>query len=245
VYELAVRCLETPTRCRDETSCFAKTFEYFAFLPLVVAQAFVPHNFGNKKITQVVNCEASTARKMSTSAISNSDTAVIQGDSKVLHTQQVALDNTWIAQLSPETLENFQKSCAYERLSPDDANQNQTKRPVYNGHYVSVAPTGLTRPRLVVWSKDVAQRLHLSQEQVESKDFLEYVLYKYCRLFRGYSLYANRAGSRSHFCSLHRWVSGNRVLGPTWATPYALSIMGTRYSNNCPYGTGEFILWVK
>ena len=25
----------------------------------------------------------------------------------------------------------------------------------------------------------------------------------------------------------------------TWATPYALSIVGKRYTNNCPYGTGE------
>ena len=25
----------------------------------------------------------------------------------------------------------------------------------------------------------------------------------------------------------------------TWATPYALSIMGKRYTNNCPYGTGD------
>ena len=25
----------------------------------------------------------------------------------------------------------------------------------------------------------------------------------------------------------------------TWATPYALSIMGRRYTNNCPYGTGD------
>ena len=25
----------------------------------------------------------------------------------------------------------------------------------------------------------------------------------------------------------------------SWATSYALSIMGTRYTGNCPYGTGD------
>ena len=36
-----------------------------------------------------------------------------------------------------------------------------------------------------------------------------------------------------------QWVSGNLVLEETWATPYALSIMGTRYTSNCPYKTGN------
>jgi uncharacterized protein YdiU (UPF0061 family) len=36
-----------------------------------------------------------------------------------------------------------------------------------------------------------------------------------------------------------QWVSGNLVLEETWATPYALSIMGTRYTSNCPYQTGN------
>jgi uncharacterized protein YdiU (UPF0061 family) len=36
-----------------------------------------------------------------------------------------------------------------------------------------------------------------------------------------------------------QFVSGNLVLQETWATPYALSIMGERYTNNCPFGTGD------
>jgi uncharacterized protein YdiU (UPF0061 family) len=57
-------------------------------------------------------------------------------------------------------------------------------------------------------SRSVADMLHLTPEQVESEEFVQ-------------------------------WIAGNTVLGETWATPYALSIMGKRYTNNCPYGTGN------
>lgn len=119
----------------------------------------------------------------------------------------IILDNSWPRDLSPETPENLEKSRRSERLSPDD--DNRTKRPVFNGHYVLVEPTGLINPKKILVSDDVAHNLlKLTPEQVESKDFLQF-------------------------------VSGNLVLGETWATPYALSIMGTRYTNNCPYGTGN------
>jgi serine/tyrosine/threonine adenylyltransferase len=126
----------------------------------------------------------------------------------------IDFQNTWIQQLSPETPQNFARSLRIEHLSLDNADDvttttNRTKRPVFNGHYVLVAPTPLRQPRLLLVSPDVAHRiLHLSNEQVQSEEFLHY-------------------------------VSGNTPLTPTWATPYALSIMGTRYTNNCPYGTGN------
>ncbi|KAL3943668.1 MAG: hypothetical protein SGBAC_002248 [Bacillariaceae sp.] len=117
------------------------------------------------------------------------------------------LDNSWPRDLFPETEENFQKSIRLEHLSEDADNRN--KRPIFNGHYVLVKPTGLKAPEQLLISKDVAfNLLQLTPEQVESDDFL-------------------------------RWVSGNLALQETWATPYALSIMGTRYTNNCPYGTGD------
>jgi uncharacterized protein YdiU (UPF0061 family) len=126
-------------------------------------------------------------------------TASIQGS--------IELQNSWIAQLSPETPENLQKSRQIENLS--DLDDNRRRRPVFNGHYVLVKPTGLSDPRLIVASSDVAENLlGLTSEQVQSDEFLQL-------------------------------VSGNGVLGDTWATPYALSIMGTRYTNNCPYGTGN------
>lgn len=118
------------------------------------------------------------------------------------------LDNSWVQQLSPETKKNLLKSQSFESLSPK-VDDNRSKRPVYNGHYVLVQPTGLANPRLVLYSKDVAEGLlKLSEEQIDSGEFIN-------------------------------WVSGNLVLGETWATPYALSINGNRYTSNCPYGTGD------
>lgn len=118
------------------------------------------------------------------------------------------LDNSWPRQLAPETKENLLKSQSHEKLSPA-TDDNRTKRPVFNGHYVPVKPTGLRNPRLILYSQDVAHNLlGLSDEQVSSDEFL-------------------------------KWVSGNLVLGETWATPYALSIMGSKYTSNCPYGTGD------
>lgn len=117
------------------------------------------------------------------------------------------LQNSWVQQLQPESPENLAKSRKYEGLPEDDDNRN--KRPVFNGHYVLVKPTGLANPRLVLYSREVAHDLlNLTSKQVESQEFLD-------------------------------WVSGNIVVGKTWATPYALSIMGQRYTNNCPYGTGN------
>lgn len=117
------------------------------------------------------------------------------------------LDNSWPRLLSPETSENLQKSRLQERLTEHD--DNRTKRPVFNGHYVLVKPTGLKNPKLLLVSNDVAHNLlHLSEAQVNSDDFVQF-------------------------------VSGNVGLEESWATPYALSIMGTRYQSNCPYGTGN------
>ena len=119
----------------------------------------------------------------------------------------ITLDNSWPRDLSPETPENLQKSRDSERLPPTD--DNRTRRPVFNGHYVLVQPTGLRDPERVLVSQDVAKNLlQLTNEQIESDDFVQ-------------------------------WLSGNLVLQETWATPYALSIMGTRYTSNCPYGTGN------
>lgn len=120
----------------------------------------------------------------------------------------ITLTNSWPRELSPETLENIQKSRRLERLSAEN-DDNRSKRPVFNGHYALVKPTGLKKPQQIVISDDVAYNLlKLTPEQVASEDFL-------------------------------KLVSGNLALGETWATPYALSIMGTRYTNNCPYGTGN------
>ena len=121
--------------------------------------------------------------------------AKVQADSPLA---ALVLDNSWPRELSPETPENLQKSRDQEHLTHDD--DNRTKRPVFNGHFVLVPPTGLRKPEKILVSLDVARNLlGLTDEQINSDDFVQ-------------------------------WVSGNLVLGETWATPYALSIMGTRYT---------------
>jgi len=142
----------------------------------------------------------------STSSSNQSQSTRTMSESKSTFSS-LQLDNSWPRELFPETKENFQKSIKLERLTQDT--DNRSKRPVFNGHYVLVKPTGLRQPERLLVSKDVAYNLlQLTPEQVESDDFLQ-------------------------------WVSGNLAMEETWATPYALSIMGTRYTSNCPYGTGN------
>lgn len=77
-------------------------------------------------------------------------------------------------------------------------------RPVYNGHYVKVLPAPLKNPSLVIYSKEMASELGI-EKFVDSEVFLRYF-----------------SGDVA--------VASGEV--ESWATPYALSIMGTRYTNN-------------
>ncbi|GAX13823.1 hypothetical protein FisN_30Lh118 [Fistulifera solaris] len=144
----------------------------------------------------------------SSSATTTTDTAVDKPFLlSSLHDIQNALDNSWPRQLNAETPENLSKARQLERLSEED--DNRRKRPVYNGHFVSVKPTGLPDARLILTSESLAtETLHLDPQFLKKDDFVQF-------------------------------VAGNTVLAETWATPYALSIMGQRYTNNCPYGTGN------
>jgi len=102
-----------------------------------------------------------------------------------------------------------------ERLTPDpDAKKhapNKVSREVRSGHYVPVEPTPLPRPELVAASGAMARSLGLSAEEVAQEDLV-------------------------------RFLSGEQSLAPamrSWATPYALSIMGQRHTSNCPFGNGN------
>lgn len=107
-----------------------------------------------------------------------------------------------------------------EQLSKEDKDEEQLKeetqnrvmRQVFNGHYVLVKPTPLRNPRLIAYSSDMAQKLGLSDDDVSSLDFV-------------------------HFFS--GTIDFAQTKAKTWATPYALSIMGQRYLSNCPFGTGN------
>ena len=134
------------------------------------------------------------------------------------------LDNSWLAQLSNETDANrirsrhIANSDPSSAGQPDDGVSNDVMRPVYNGHYVSPVKTApLANPLLVIYSADVASELGLSDDDVNSDEFVKLVSGDVAGAIAG-------AGAENTM--------------PTWSTPYALSIMGERYSHQCPYKTG-------
>lgn len=133
-------------------------------------------------------------------------------------------DHSWVSQLSSETQENRKKS--KQKTPQDDGVSNNVRRPVYNGHYVPVKPDPLINPRLVIHSPDMAKELNLSPDDVTSEEFVKY--------FSG-----DVHGAFSDNDDDEKNSNKKDVDIQTWATPYALSIMGTRYTSNCPFGTGD------
>lgn len=87
-------------------------------------------------------------------------------------------------------------------------------RQVFSGHYVPVTPTPLPDPELVAHSSSLFRELGLSNALAHDETFL--------RFFAG-DLSVARAPMRP--------------VG--WATGYALSIYGTEYIQQCPFGTGN------
>ena len=87
-------------------------------------------------------------------------------------------------------------------------------RQVFSGHYVPVTPTPLPAPELVAHSSTLFEELGLSEALVHDEQFL--------RLFSGDISVANES---------------MRPYG--WATGYALSIYGSEYIQQCPFGTGN------
>ena len=125
-------------------------------------------------------------------------------------------NHSWITQLSPESESNRLKSKS--RTKNDDGVSNTVRRPVFNGHCVPVKPAPLLIPRLVLHSPDMLQRLGLDEAAVQSDEFVQYL-----------------SGDLDGAFSAEK----DSFDVASWATPYALSIMGTRYTNNCPFGTGD------
>ena len=87
-------------------------------------------------------------------------------------------------------------------------------RQVFSGHYVPVTPRAMSEPELVAHSETLFNELGLSDELVHDEQFL--------RLFSGDITVAREP---------------MRPFG--WATGYALSIYGTEYIQQCPFGTGN------
>ncbi|MEI8250180.1 MAG: protein adenylyltransferase SelO family protein [Synechococcus sp. ELA057] len=87
-------------------------------------------------------------------------------------------------------------------------------RQVFSGHYVPVTPTPLAAPELVAHSPALFEELGLGEALIDDERFLQ--------LFSG-DISAAAAPMRPY----------------GWATGYALSIYGTEYNQQCPFGTGN------
>ena len=87
-------------------------------------------------------------------------------------------------------------------------------RQVFSGHYVPVTPTPLPAPEHLAHSSTLFHELGLGEELAQDEEFL--------RLFSGDISVAQEP---------------MRPVG--WATGYALSIYGTEYIQQCPFGTGN------
>jgi uncharacterized protein YdiU (UPF0061 family) len=122
---------------------------------------------------------------------------------------------------SATTFEEFAQRADYsllESLRPDpdatlDGNDHRARQ-VFSGHYVPVTPTPLPQPEYVAHSSGLFAELGLSDALAHDEAFR--------RLFSGDSTAASGA-MRPH----------------GWATGYALSIYGTEYTQQCPFGTGN------
>ena len=120
-----------------------------------------------------------------------------------------------------ESFADFAQRADYsllEALRPDpqataDGRDHQPRQ-VTSGHYVPVAPTPLPEAAYVAHSAELFAELGLSESLVHDPDF--------ARLFSGDSGAA---------------TGPMRPYG--WATGYALSIYGTEYTQQCPFGTGN------
>ena len=114
------------------------------------------------------------------------------------------------SQLADFSLMNSLKA---DPQSTKDGNDHRA-RSVYSGHYVPVTPTPIPEPIYISHSKSLFEELGLSSDLIKDK--------KFC-----------------HFFSGDIEVSKYPMSPFGWATGYALSIYGTEYTQQCPFGTGN------
>jgi uncharacterized protein YdiU (UPF0061 family) len=125
------------------------------------------------------------------------------------------------AQQRISTFDEFVRLADYSLMDtlnadPDATGDGDDHRPrqVFSGHFVPVTPTPLPDPEYVTHSSTFFNELGLSDELVNDG--------KFCRVFSG------------DLSAAHEPM---RKIG--WATGYALSIYGTEYTLQCPFGTGN------
>ncbi len=133
------------------------------------------------------------------------------------------MPNTSSSNKSPttKTFAEFSQLADYSLMDSLQADPQATSdghdhhpRQVFSGHYVPVSPTPIPEPEYITHSKPFFKELGLSNELALDEQFR--------RLFSG-DINVARKPMRS--------------VG--WATGYALSIYGTEYIQQCPFGTGN------
>ena len=132
---------------------------------------------------------------------------------------------SYISQPSAEpcvtTFDEFVRLADYSLMDTLNADPNATgdgddhrARQVFSGHFVPVTPTPLAEPEYVTHSSTFFNELGLSDELALNAKFRQ--------VFSG---------------DLSATHEPMRQVG--WATGYALSIYGTEYTQQCPFGTGN------
>ena len=118
-------------------------------------------------------------------------------------------------------LEEIAKQADYsllDSLNPDpastDTREDHDPRQVFSGHYVPVKPTPIDDPEYVAHSPTLFAELGFSDDLAQCAEFM--------RFFSG---------------DLSTAAPPLRRYG--WATGYALSIYGSEYYQQCPFGTGN------
>ena len=108
---------------------------------------------------------------------------------------------------------SFMDNLKADPQSTKDGNDHRL-RPVYSGHYVPVTPKTLPESEYVAHSSKLFKELGLSCELAKDKKF-------------------------SRFFSGDIEVADYPLRPFGWATGYALSIYGTEYTQQCPFGNGN------
>ena len=123
--------------------------------------------------------------------------------------------------MSTATFAEFAERADYsllEALTPDPKatadGEDHRPRQVLSGHYVPVTPTPIPEPQYLAHSRSLFSELGLSDDLAQDDQFR--------RMFSG---------------DLGVATGPMRPWG--WATGYALSIYGTEYTQQCPFGNGN------
>ena len=115
--------------------------------------------------------------------------------------------------INPTFLRDMEEDIESRKFWP-----NQTSREVHSGHFVKVKTEPIHSPELVVFSEEMGREIGLEKSIAKDKKFIQFV-----------------SGDVSSAC---KDIDKENV-GVTWATPYALSIYGTPYTDNCPFKSGK------